>query len=363
MKQTYSIKTALIVLTLALLAAATQTFAQEQKANPIEGEWRVTAQGTPMGTIHFLLALKRDGDKWIGEIRESPMPMKVKAVAVGEDSHVKVEADAAGADLHIAGKLEGEQLAGKWHVGETTDVWAAVRHGSTATAKLPAVRTPEKIPGQFAEDFIAGVVPKLEEIARLEQEVAATPDDFRLVRKLGKGYFFQFFGEGQKGAIEKCRKTFERALELKKDDAETTAYLGALQGLIGQRLEKNDADKQQASYQRSYDLLSKALKTDPRNGAVVSVVSAGYLYLPDSFGTAPIVAKMLEQMRQQIGPMFKHFSHHGQQRILLTQGQAYARMGQTEKARACFEEGWKVNQESVEAALIKAEIDKLKAKS
>jgi predicted negative regulator of RcsB-dependent stress response len=63
-----------------------------------------------------------------------------------------------------------------------------------------------------------------------------------------------------------------------------------------------------------------------------------------------------------MGPMFTRFSHHGQQRILLTQGRAYSRMGQTDKAHACFEEAWKVNQESVEAALIQAELEKLKAK-
>jgi predicted negative regulator of RcsB-dependent stress response len=35
-------------------------------------------------------------------------------------------------------------------------------------------------------------------------------------------------------------------------------------------------------------------------------------------------------------------------------------MGQSEKARACFEEGLKVDAESAEAALLKAELNKLK---
>ena len=34
----------------------------------------------------------------------------------------------------------------------------------------------------------------MEEIAEVEKAVAAKPDDFELVRKLGKGYFFRFFG-------------------------------------------------------------------------------------------------------------------------------------------------------------------------
>lgn len=96
---------------------------------------------------------------------------------------------------------------------------------------------------------------------------------------------------------------------------------------------------------------------------MASVVSGSLVYFPESYGVAPLAAEIIEKMRQGMGPMFKAFSHHGQQRLLLTQGQAYAKMGQPEKARACFNEALQVNQESVEAALIKAELDKLKAKS
>jgi hypothetical protein len=85
-----------------------------------------------------------------------------------------------------------------------------------------------QIPGQLAEDFVAGRVPGEEEIAKLEKEVAARPQDLRLVRKLGKGYFFQFFGEGRAAARPKAQKTLERALEIRKDDPETIAYLGGL---------------------------------------------------------------------------------------------------------------------------------------
>ena len=67
-------------------------------------------------------------------------------------------------------------------------------------------------------------------------------------------------------------------------------------------------------------------------------------------------------MRAMMGPVFTRQSHHGQQRILLTQGQAYAKMGQVDKARACFEEGLRVGGESAEAALLKAEMNKLKVK-
>jgi len=60
-----------------------------------------------------------------------------------------------------------------------------------------------------------------------------------------------------------------------------------------------------------------------------------------------------------MGPMFQKFAHHGQQRLLLTLGQAYVRTGQPEKARARFDEALRVDDRSDEALLIKAELKKL----
>jgi tetratricopeptide (TPR) repeat protein len=215
-----------------------------------------------------------------------------------------------------------------------------------------------QIPGQFAQDFVAGRVPSQEEIAKLEQEVAAHPDDLRLIRKLGKGYFFQVFGEGRASSIAKSQKMLERALEIRKDDAETTAYLGSLRALTGQR--SKDASERAAAFNQAFELLKKAQALAPDHPAVLAVTGASYLFLPDSFNAAPLALENMEKLRQMMGPMYNRQSHHGQQRILLTQGQAYARMGQPEKARACFEEALKVDQESDEAALLKAEIGKLK---
>jgi uncharacterized protein HemY len=67
---------------------------------------------------------------------------------------------------------------------------------------------------------------------------------------------------------------------------------------------------------------------------------------------------MLEGMRQGMGPAFKRFAHHGQQRLLLTLGQAYARTGQSEKAKAAFDEALAVNTNSVEAGLLRSEFRK-----
>ncbi len=215
-----------------------------------------------------------------------------------------------------------------------------------------------QIKGQFAEDFVAGNVPSDEEISSLEKEVAAHPDDFRLVRKLGKGYFFQYFGEGRASSAPKARRELERALKLKEDDPEALVYLGGLDAVVYER--SKDEGERQAAGKRAVERLKRAQELAPGHGGVLSVAAASYITLDDSFKTAPLAAEAMEKVRARMGPMFSRFSHHGQQRILLTQGQAYIKMGQVEKARACLEEGLKVNPETVEASMIKATLAKLK---
>lgn len=223
-----------------------------------------------------------------------------------------------------------------------------------------SVLTNAQIPGQLSHDFVAGSAPSPEDVAKLEKEVAASPNDARLVRKLGKAYFFQFFDEGDRPAVPKSEKTLERSLVLAKDDPEALAYLGALHILRATRLEKGNAAKQRTSYQKGFELVKKAEDLGgPRNGAVMSVASASYLWLPDSFGMAPHVIEIVEGMRKAMGPMFKKFHHHGQQRLLLTLGRAYVRVGKSDVAMPLFEEGLAVNGTSREAGLLRAEIKKL----
>ena len=217
-----------------------------------------------------------------------------------------------------------------------------------------------QIPNQLAQDFVAGSAPPTEDVARFEKDAAANPNDLRKVRKLGKAYFFQYFGDGDESAVPKAQKTLERALSIEKDEPETLAYLGALHVLRAMYLEKNDATKQKASFERGFELLKLAEKLAPQHGAVLSVASASYLWLPDSYGMAPHVVGMLEGMIKGMGPMFKKFAHHGQQRILLTLGQAYVKTGQSEKARSAFNEGLAVNDTSHEASLLRSALTKLK---
>ncbi len=227
-----------------------------------------------------------------------------------------------------------------------------------AQDRPPASARPP-IPGQFAQDFVAGRVPTRDEMSAAESDVAADPNNFEAVRRLGKGYFFQYFGGGNREAVGKADATFNRALELRKDDPETLAYHGALWVFVASRLDKADPVAEKLHLDKGFALLQRAEKLAPRHGAVLSVAAASYVELPDSYGMAPHVIGMLEGMRKGMGPAFDQFSHHGRQRLLLTLGRAYAKAGDSAKARANFDEALQINQESREAGLIKAELARL----
>jgi tetratricopeptide (TPR) repeat protein len=237
----------------------------------------------------------------------------------------------------------------------STIVSASVASGQAVAGKPP-------IPGQFAQDFVAGRVPRAEEVAAAEKDVEANPNNFEMVRRLGKAYFFQFFGGDNVASAAKADATLNRALTFQKDDPETLAYSGALWTFTATRLDTKDPARQKANYEKGFQLLQRAQKIAPQHGAVVSIASASYLELPASYGMAPQVIGMLEGMRKGMGPAFDQFSHHGRQRLLLTLGRAYALTGNNDRARANFEEALKVNQESVESNLLRAELSKLPAK-
>lgn len=231
--------------------------------------------------------------------------------------------------------------------------------GPGADVALGQVAARPPIPGQLAQDFTAGRVPREEDILAAEKDVAADPNNLALVRRLGKGYFFKYFGSGNVPAIAKAMTTFDRALEISKDDPETLAYYGALWTFVGARRDKDDPAKQKADFDKGFELLQRAEKLAPRHGAVTSIAAGSYIELPASYGMAPHVIGMVEGMRQGMGPAWDQFSHHGRQRLLLTLGRAYALTGNADKARANFDEALKLNGESTEADLIRREMGKL----
>jgi hypothetical protein len=343
------INLSLLILSMCILPALSVKALSQAGNNKetIEGNYEVKVIADGQGTLTVMVAIKRNGDKLVTEAKNVEA-LDITGIQI-DGENVTLAASFQGNPFDLPGKIGAEGMGGKWAAGGFGGTWSA--------RKVAAGQASSKIPGQFAEDFVAGNVPAPEEIAALEKAIETNPDDFRLVRKLGKGYFFQVFGEARWSSAPKAEKLLTRALELNKDDAETTAYMGSLVALKAGK--NKDTAEREKEFQRSFEMLKKAQQLGPRNGAVLAVTGASFLFLPDSFNAAPLAAQAMENIRQGLGPMFKRFSHHGQQRILLTQGQAYAKMGRADDARKCFDEALAVDQESVESHLIKAELAKL----
>lgn len=214
-----------------------------------------------------------------------------------------------------------------------------------------------QIPGQLTTDWKAGRVPSDADIAAAESDAAARPGDLETVRRLAKGYFFQYFGGMDADALPKSRAVFARALAITPEDPESLVYASSLDAIEAMRNpESPDCD---AKFKSALAGLEHAQKAGPDNGAVLAVSCATYLYFPDSYNTVSRSAAIAEGIRKSMGPYFSRFAPHGQQRILLTQGQAYVRLGRIDEARVCFEEGLKVSSETLEHGLLKVEMDKL----
>ena len=59
-------------LALAGVFASVFTVAALAQSHPVEGTYNVASTSSEMGTVNFVLVLKKNGDKWLGEIRGSP---------------------------------------------------------------------------------------------------------------------------------------------------------------------------------------------------------------------------------------------------------------------------------------------------
>ncbi len=122
-----------------MLAVAGLAAPQVGAAHPVEGTYSVEAKGNDLGTITFLMTLKREGDKWIGEVKDSPVPLSVKSVTVDADNKVTILADTGGTQVTITGKFEANMLAGNWTAGDATGSWSGTKKEMvTTTEKIAA---------------------------------------------------------------------------------------------------------------------------------------------------------------------------------------------------------------------------------
>lgn len=112
---------------LSLVCVLLLSVAVSAQSHPVEGTYSVTATSSELGTMNFLLLLKRSGDKWAGEVKDSPTPLTVTSVAVDENNKVVVVADAGGTAVTITGKFDGGKIVGDWTAGDLKGAWTAMK--------------------------------------------------------------------------------------------------------------------------------------------------------------------------------------------------------------------------------------------
>src|SRR5262249_60743261 len=90
----------LIGLSLLCAAALAQASLAQSDAKPdarsIEGAYSVTANSAELGTVNFVLVLKREGGKWTAEVKDSPTPLTISSVTVDDTNKISIIADAGG---------------------------------------------------------------------------------------------------------------------------------------------------------------------------------------------------------------------------------------------------------------------------
>lgn len=118
----------------ALAALVVLTGAAMGQSHPVEGVYTVTATGNEIGSVTFTMTLKRSGDKWVGEISDSPLPLTITNVTVDESNKVTITASTGDAAVTIAGTFEAGKIAGDWSAGDARGAWSGVRKDAGAAA-------------------------------------------------------------------------------------------------------------------------------------------------------------------------------------------------------------------------------------
>ncbi|MBL8167779.1 MAG: hypothetical protein JNJ50_06485 [Acidobacteria bacterium] len=124
------------------------------QAHPVEGSYNLTASSSELGTLTFQVTLKKEGGKWTGEIKDSPMPLTVTSVTVDDANKVTINADAGGTTVVIAGKYDNGNIAGDWTAGDMKGTWKAAKAGAAATTAAakpaaPAASSSAAIEGTY----------------------------------------------------------------------------------------------------------------------------------------------------------------------------------------------------------------------
>jgi hypothetical protein len=141
-KQLFKLASLTLALVFAGVLSVTALAQNGGSTHPVEGTYSVSSSSAEMGTLTFLLVLKKNGDKWLGEIKDAPMPLTVSNATVDTDNNVIVTADAGGTAVEIKGKFEAGKIKGGWSAGDLKGTWEATKKeealAAAATPTAPA---------------------------------------------------------------------------------------------------------------------------------------------------------------------------------------------------------------------------------
>lgn len=137
-----------------VMALSVAAFAQ----NNVEGTYNVAAASPELGTINFVLVLKKDNGKWVAEIKDSPIPQTVTSVTVEGDS-ITIVTDAGGTPVNIKGKFAAGNVSGDWTAGDAKGTWKGEKAGVSAAAapapKAAGGAAPAGIEGSYDFKIVA----------------------------------------------------------------------------------------------------------------------------------------------------------------------------------------------------------------
>jgi len=136
-----------LVCTIALAVAA---MAQSGSAS-VEGTYNVTATSNELGTVNFLMILKRDGGKWTAEVKDSPTPLTVTNVTVDDTNKITITADSGGTPVTITGKFDNGAIAGDWSAGDIKGTWKGAKKDAVVAEAKPAAAAPAASAASAAE--------------------------------------------------------------------------------------------------------------------------------------------------------------------------------------------------------------------
>src|SRR5262245_26385577 len=128
----------LIGLSLVCMAVLVVAALAQNGGAGVEGTYNVTATSSELGTVNFVMVIKREGGKWTAEVKDSPTPLTVTTMTVDDTNKITIIADAGGTAVTITGKFDNGAITGDFSAGDMKGTWKGAKNGAVVAAAKPA---------------------------------------------------------------------------------------------------------------------------------------------------------------------------------------------------------------------------------